>query len=86
MQESKSKPEAARGDSDTQPCRLSWYSKGSKNVTIKTFSLVVDEGPSRLFRDYLSYAVDVGVLRGERRVSVPLQQLFRYKWMDIIRI
>ena len=83
MHESKSRPEAARGDSAMQPCGLSWYCKGSKNVTIKTLSLVVDKGPSRLFRDYLSFAVVVGVLRGERRVSVPLQQLFRYEWMDI---
>ena len=36
-----------------------------------------------LFREYLSYAMGIGVVRRESSVGVPLRRLFRYEWMHV---
>jgi hypothetical protein len=62
-----------------------WYSKVSKKATRKTLRLWRGKGLRCLFREYLSYTMGVGVVRGESAVGVPLRRLFRYEWMDVSR-
>jgi hypothetical protein len=60
-----------------------WYSKVSKKATRKTLRLWTGKGLRCLFREYLSYTMGVGVVRGGSAVGVPLWRLFRYERMDV---
>jgi hypothetical protein len=61
-----------------------WYCKARKKATTKTFRPKKGKRLEYLFREYLSYAMGVGVVRGESSVGVPLRRLFRYEWMDVM--
>jgi hypothetical protein len=63
-----------------------WYSKVTKKATRKTLRLWRGKGLRCLFREYLSYTMGVGVVRGESAVGVPLRRLFRYEWMDVKQV
>jgi hypothetical protein len=60
-----------------------WYCEVSKKATRKILRLWRCKRFKCLLREYLSYAMGIGVVRRESSVGVPLRRLFRYEWMDV---